>query len=250
MAQIPRLFLDADYMPGMLLPCTHLQAHYLRQVLRLNENAEVEIFNGRDGSWRAHLRAMGKKDAQLELAATPRRSQQPVPDVWLVCSPLRQNRLDWLVEKATELGVARICPIVTQRSAVRQINGDRLRQITIEAAEQCDWDAIPVLAELQTLPQCLGAWPKDRPLLLADETGQGKPAKEILSAIRTPLAIAIGPEGGWTEEELAMLSSQSMVQRIGLGPRILRAETAAIALLSALLASTGAWDAAPRFAQE
>jgi 16S rRNA (uracil1498-N3)-methyltransferase len=250
MATLHRLYLPVAFSPAAILPCSQPQAHYLRSVLRLSDGAELEVFNGVDGAWRASLQAVGKKDAQLQLATAARAPLQPVPDVWLICAPLRQNRLDMLVEKATELGVAKILPVLTQRCSVRQVNVERLRQISIEAAEQCGRDAIAEIAPLTSWADLLGNWDTARPLLMADETGHGKPATEVLKETPLPLAVAIGPEGGWTPEELALANQFASVRKISLGPRILRAETAGIAALSVVLASVGDWAQAPRFGQE
>jgi 16S rRNA (uracil1498-N3)-methyltransferase len=152
-----------------------------------------------------------------------------------------------LVEKATELGVARIVPVRMQHSSVRQANEERLRQIAIEAAEQCGRDTVPEIAPLQDFTSLLGQWPAARPLLMADEAGIGSPPAALLPNLRPPLAVLIGPEGGFSLGEQALLRGQPSVQGMTLGPRILRAETAGIAALSVVLAWCGDWHEKPRF---
>lgn len=244
---LTRLYIPADLGAHATLACTPDQAHYLRHVLRLEAGADIELFNGRDGTWRARYEPLGKRDAQLRLGEAARTAQRPVPDLWLLAAPLRQNRFDMLVEKATELGVARIQPVLTERTSVRATKPERLRSIAIEAAEQCERDAIPEIGELTPLAQILGAWDAARPLLVADETGGGQPAAKLLSGLALPLALLVGPEGGWSPAELALLRRCDFVRAFGLGPRILRAETAGIAALSCILALCGDWDEPPRF---
>ncbi len=243
----PRLYLTADLTPNAVLPCDAPQAHYLRHVLRLEAGAGLVVFNGRHGTWQARFEPLGKREGQLVLQAAPSAAQRTVPDIWLVASPLRQNRFDLMVEKATELGVARILPILAERSAVRATKTERLRQIAIEAAEQCERDGIPAIAELTSLPNLLGAWNPTRSLFLADETGGGQPPAQALAGKAPPLAVLIGPEGGWSPQEIALLRDLPFVHGLSLGPRILRAETAAIAALSCAFALCGDWAEAPRF---
>ncbi len=244
---LTRLYIAAEFGAQATLACTSEQTHYLRHVLRLETGAELELFNGRDGTWRARYEPLGKRDAQLVLDAAPRVAQRRVPDIWLLAAPLRQNRFDMLVEKATELGVARIQPVLTERTSVRATKTERLRSIAIEAAEQCERDAIPEVMEITPLTQILGAWDATRPLIVADETGGGQPPARLLPGLAPPLALLIGPEGGWSPAELALLQRCDFVRGLSLGPRILRAETAGIAALSCLLTFCGDWNDAPRF---
>jgi 16S rRNA (uracil1498-N3)-methyltransferase len=167
------------------------------------------------------------------------RDRETVPDLWLLFAPIKRGRIDWIVEKATELGAARLVPVITQRTIVDRVNIDRLRANMIEAAEQCERTALPALVEPRKLEALLGEWPADRALLFADEQG-GEPLSQV--AARGPAAILIGPEGGFTDEEGTRIRSLPQARPVSLGPRILRAETAALAAVSIWMAAAGDWD--------
>ncbi len=207
------------------------QAHYLRSVLRLGPGDEVALFNGRDGEWRACIDTIGKGWASLEL--TEQSLPQPIePDIWLLFAPIKRGRVDFLVQKATELGVGTLLPATTRRTVVDRINLVRLGTTAAEAAEQCSRLSVPVLEPVQPLEKILASWPEERRLLFCDEAG-GPPAIEAMMGHgEGPWAILIGPEGGFNPDESRALRQYPFVVPMSLGPRILRAETAAIAALS------------------
>ncbi len=236
MAATARLHVAAALNAGAEIPLPEDQAHYLRHVLRQEVGAQLLLFNGRDGEWQAEIARFGKRDGSLRVREQTRR-QQNGPDLWLLFAPIRQGRLETIVEKATELGAARIIPVLTRRCQVRQVNPARLLANAREAAEQCerlDLPEIPPLAELQS---ALGAWPQDRPLYVCLERAQARPLAEAITP--GPAALLVGPEGGFAPEEANWLAGLPFVVPVGLGPRILRAETAAIAGLALLMAASG-----------
>lgn len=234
----PRLFVDEALAPGPRR-VEGAPAHYLLSVMRLKAGDPVKLFDDRTGEWLAVVGETGRRD--LTLNVTDRlRPREPVPDLWLCAAPLKKGRVDWLAEKACELGVARLRPVVTRRTVVDRPNADRLRAHLIEAAEQCDRTALPELAEPAKLPALLRDWPADRALFFADETG-GEPALAAMAACPGPAAILIGPEGGFDDEERAMIRALPQAVAIALGPRILRADTAAAAAVSLWMAAAGDW---------
>lgn len=240
-----RLFIDADLAHGLRLSLDDGQSHYLMNVLRLDDGADVRLFNGRDGEWRARLVRIDRRKFAAEVYECTR-PQTSLPDFWLVFAPIKGHRLDMIIEKATELGAARLCPVWTSRTAVSRVNLDRMRAQAIEAAEQCERLHLPRLDEPTKLEALLGAWPQDRRLYFADEAGD---APFALSAFANHpkgdgAALLIGPEGGFSSDERARLRRMSFVQAITLGPRILRADTAAIAALTLLQAAAGDWPSA------
>jgi 16S rRNA (uracil1498-N3)-methyltransferase len=213
-------------------------ANYLANVLRLGPGAQVKLFDGLTGEWLAEIVEAGRKRVSLHVGGRLREREQ-VPDVWLLFAPIKRGRIDWLVEKATELGAARLVPVVTQRTIVDRLNLDRLRAHAIEAAEQCERTSVSELAEPVKLNALLDEWPAGRSLYFADEAG-GEP---LLDAARTaPAAILIGPEGGFTVEERSAIRSVPQAKPVSLGPRILRADTAAIAALALWMAAAGDWN--------
>jgi 16S rRNA (uracil1498-N3)-methyltransferase len=214
-------------------------AHYLATVMRAKPGDPVKLFDDRSGEWLATVVTAGKRELTLEIERCLR-PREPVPDLWLCAAPLKKGRVDWLAEKACELGVARLVPVVTRRTIVDKPNGDRLRAHLIEAAEQCDRTALPTLAEPVKLPALLRDWPVERALFFADETG-GAPAFDTMRGHQGPAAILIGPEGGFDDEERALVRAHPAAAPITLGPRILRAETAAAAAVSLWMAAAGDW---------
>lgn len=233
----PRLHVDADLATSADIRLSGPQAHYLLNVMRLKAGAPVRLFDDRSGEWLATIAEATKRD--LVLALDKRLAErETVPDLWLLAAPLKRGPFEWLIEKATELGVARILPVVTQRAVVDRINPDRLRATAIEAAEQCGRTALPSIASPVPLGRMLADWPPDRPLLFADETG-GEP---IAGVVRPgPAAILIGPEGGFTHQERDAIRGLPGALGVSLGPRILRAETAAAAAISVWMANAGDW---------
>ena len=231
----PRLFLAQPLAAGGEVRLEGDRAHYLRTVLRLREGLPVRLFNAAHGEWRASLQAVGRHEVRL-LVETPLRPPRPEPGPTLVLAPIRRNRLDWLVEKATELGAAALVPVITRRTVVRPEHADRLRAIATEAAEQCERLSVPALADPQPLPAWLAARDGGRPLVLADEAGEGRDLAEVARRLGREVLMLVGPEGGFAPEERELLRAAPGVVPVSLGPRILRAETAACYLLAA-------WDA-------
>ena len=219
-------------------------AHYLANVLRLQAGAQVKLFDDRTGEWLAELTEIGRKRVAASVARRLR-PREPVPDLWLLFAPIKRGRIDWLVEKATELGVARLAPVITRRTIVERLNLERLRAHSIEAAEQCERTALPELDAPVALDRALRDWPADRTLYFADEGG-GAPLAE--AAAPGPGAILVGPEGGFTEDEREAIRAVRQARPVSLGPRILRADTAALAAISLWMATAGDWavPASPR----
>lgn len=236
-ASTPRLFVDQTLADGATLTLDGAQANYLGNVMRLKAGDPVRLFDDRSGEWVAEVADTAKRSITVRLTGKLR-EREDVPDLWLLFAPIKKGPIDWLVEKATELGVAKLQPVITQRTIVDRLNLDRLRANTIEAAEQCDRTALPELAEPVKLPALLKAWDAKRALLFADETG-GLALGEIAES--GPTAILIGPEGGFTPDERAMIRATPAAVGISLGPRILRAETAAAAAISAWMSKAGDW---------
>jgi 16S rRNA (uracil1498-N3)-methyltransferase len=234
---LPRLFVDQELSEGASVT---VEGTYLGAVLRLAPGDKVKLFDDRSGEWLAKIAQAGKKRATL-LIGERLREREAVPDLWLLFAPIKRGRIDWLVEKATELGVARLQPVVTRRTIVERLNLERLRAHAIEAAEQCERTALPELAEPRKLEAVLKDWPDDRALYFADESG-GEPFVPAPG----PAAILIGPEGGFTDEERAAIRALPQVRPVSLGPRILRADTAALAAISLWMAAAGDWRSQPR----
>ncbi len=234
-SSLPRLFVDQSLAPGLALSLDGPPANYLVNVLRLGPGAQVKLFDDRTGEWLAQIVEAGRK--RIALSVTRHlRDREPVPDLWLLFAPIKRGRIDWLVEKATELGVARLVPVLTRRTIVERLNLDRLRAHVVEAAEQCERTALTELAEPEKLAALLAGWPAERALYFADETG-GEPLRPGPG----PAAILIGPEGGFTDEERSAIRSVEQARAIGLGPRILRADTAALAAVALWMGASGDW---------
>lgn len=235
----PRLFVEAVLADGLELAVSGPQAHYLISVMRLKPGAPVKLFDNVTGEWLAEAAMIGKRDLILRVNGRLR-EREDVPDIWLLAAPIKKARLDLLAEKACELGVARYQPVTTRRTIIERLNLERLRSHMIEAAEQCGRTALPELAEPAKLVALLKSWPADRVLFFADEAG-GAPFAGAAASRHGPAAILIGPEGGFDNEERAMIRALPQTVPISLGPRILRAETAAIAALSIWMGSAGDW---------
>ncbi len=235
-SSLPRLFVDEALSQGLALTLDGPQANYLAAVMRLRVGDRVKLFDDRTGEWLAELTDAGKKRVTLAVGVRLR-EREAVPDLWLLFAPIKRGRIDWLVEKATELGVARLVPVMTRRTIVDRLNLDRLRAHAIEAAEQCERTALPDLADPEKLGALLAAWPEGRTLFFADEQG-GEPLATIAAA---PAAILIGPEGGFTDEERDAIRALPQVRAVSLGPRILRADTAALAAVSLWMGAVGDW---------
>ena len=241
-----RLFVDVPLAEAVAVALGRDQSHYLASVMRAKIGEDALLFNGQDGEWRARIDGLGKSAAILvPLART--RAQTLAPDLWLLAAPLKKDRTDLVAEKAAELGVSRLWPVFTRRTNAGRVNTDRLRAHLTEAAEQCERLSVPELAEPAALDKVLAEWPAERSLLFLDESGAGRPLARVLSDLPPgPLALLVGPEGGFAPEERALIAAKPFARPVGLGPRILRAETAAIAGLALIQALAGDWDAAPR----
>jgi 16S rRNA (uracil1498-N3)-methyltransferase len=238
-----RLYMTQPLMPGATLELAPGPAHRLRTVLRLGSGAGVAAFNASDGEWLCRIAEIDRNRVLLKAEHLLRPAEpEPEPELWLLFAPIKRARLDWLVEKATELGVGALLPVWTRRTQIERLNLDRLRAHVVAAAEQCQRLSVPELHEPQALDRVVGGWPAGRRLVVCDETGAGEPIAEVAARLGPgPMALLTGPEGGFAETELDYLGKFSFVSRVGLGPRILRADTAALAALAVLQANAGDW---------
>ncbi|MCA8928262.1 MAG: 16S rRNA (uracil(1498)-N(3))-methyltransferase [Alphaproteobacteria bacterium] len=245
----PRLFVDATLAPGAAVALGPEQTHYLLRVMRRGPGAEVLLFNGRDGLWRARVAGDDRRRATLQLAERLR--PQPAADgPWLAFGVPKRPALEWILQKGTELGATKFLPVASARAMAERLNPDRLARIVIEAAEQCERLDLPTIEPVQRLGDLLAAWPPDRTLLWCDEQGGGVPIADALDGLYgpdetappRPWGLMIGPEGGFASGELDGLGEVSFVSRVALGPRVLRAETAAIAALAIGQALAGDGD--------
>jgi 16S rRNA (uracil1498-N3)-methyltransferase len=236
-----RLFVEDRLVEGATLACTPEHANYLRNVLRLMQGDAVLVFNGRDGEWHAELATAGKRAVTLAIGRQTR-AQERGPDIDYLFAPLKRARLDYMVQKATEMGVARLRPIITRRTTPERINLERMRANAIEAAEQCGILGIPEVHAAAKLELAIAGWDATRPLVFCDEDSEETcPFTALARLAPGPLAVLVGPEGGFDPVERELLSSQPFVTRISLGPRILRADTAAVAALALVNATLGDW---------
>jgi 16S rRNA (uracil1498-N3)-methyltransferase len=237
----PRLYVDAPLEHGALVALAAPQQHYLTHVLRLQAGGRILAFNGRDGEWVARLEAT-KRAAALRIG-TKTREQTAASDLHYLFAPLKAARLDYMVQKAVEMGVSRLQPVLTRHGQVARINVARMRANAIEAAEQCGILTLPQIDEAETLPRVLAAREPGRCLVFCDEDAEVADPLAALAAVpaRTPLAVLVGPEGGFAEDERAALLRLPNIVRLALGPRILRADTAAVAALALLQAVVGDW---------
>ena len=239
--KLQRLFVTGDLLSGTSLTIEGQKAHYIVNVLRMAEGAELLVFNGRHGEWRARLAARSKKSATLTLAEQTR-PQPPLPDLVYCFAPLKQGRLDYLVQKAVEMGAGVLQPMITQHTQVARIGADRIEANAVEAAEQCGVLTIPETREAVRLERLLAGWPPDRRLIFCDEDASTNNPLPALSAIaERKLGLLVGPEGGFSEDERRQLRALPFVTAIPLGPRILRADTAAVAALALIQATIGDW---------
>ena len=234
---LPRLFVRTPLSAGASLVLDAAQANYLGNVMRLGIGAELLLFDGQSGEWLAHVSEAGRKSMSLTVERRTREAES-VPDVWLAFAPVKRAQTDWLVEKATELGAARLLPVMTQRTIAERVKLERLEAITIEAAEQCGRTRLPEIATPLGLKPLLELRDERRRVYFADEGGGEVAAHAFEPA---PALILIGPEGGFTDEERRLIRAAPNAVPISLGPRILRAETAALAALAAYMAVAGDW---------
>jgi len=242
-----RLYVDHPLGPGQTVDLSRDQANYLFNVMRLSRGAEVALFNGRDGEWRAEVAEAGKRGGRLTCVAQTAPLVLP-PDLWLLFAPIKKARTDFIVEKAAEMGAARIVPVQTEFTNAERIRQDRLQAHAVEAAEQCGGTFVPEVGGLHRLDAVLADWPGDRRLIVCDEArAGGTAAVPDLTAGGADReegarwAILIGPEGGFSEAERTRLHALPFVTPIALGPRILRADTAAVAALTLFQALLGDW---------
>jgi 16S rRNA (uracil1498-N3)-methyltransferase len=241
----PRLYIDAPLAAGARLALEPGQANYLKNVLRLKAGDGVLVFNGRDGEWRTSLAESGKRSAALMVNEQTRPQTTPL-DLHYLFAPLKHARLDYMVQKAVEMGASRLQPITMQHSQVPRINLERMRANAIEAAEQCGILSIPEIAEPMSFERMIATREPERVLVFCDETADVRDPVAALEAVRKdtaplPLAVLIGPEGGFAEQERAALGKLPNLVRLALGPRILRADTAAVAALALVASVLGDW---------
>lgn len=250
---IPRLFVTAALGPGQRVALDGDRTHYIKNVMRRALGDEVGLFNGQDGEWLGRIDTYGKSSAGIVLEVQ-RRPQVASPDVWLAFAPVKRARIDFIAEKATELGASVLWPVMTRRAEASRVNTERLTNIAIEAAEQAERLDVPAVRDAVQLEKMLAEWPRDRMLFVCAEAGAARPIAEAVTAHRgAPAGFLIGPEGGFAPAELDALRKLPFVVAIGLGPRLLRAETAAVVALACwqALAGDGATaDSRPPFRNE
>src|SRR5262245_61848598 len=239
--RMQRLYVPHDLKQELDIEADPQQGHYLVNVLRLTEGAQLLVFNGRDGEWLARIAAVGKK--RVALAPVAQTRTQPVhPDLVYCFAPLKQGRLDYLVQKAVEMGAGVLQPVITQHTQMSTVGMDRLNANVTEAAEQCGILAIPRICAIMKLGRVLSGWEPERRLIFCDESADTNNPVPVLNTITgRKLGLIVGPEGGFSEEERRQLRSLAFVTPIPLGPRILRADTAAVAALAIIQATIGDW---------
>jgi len=272
-----RLYINHPLSPGALIMLDAARAHYLLHVMRKKSGDTIAVFNGEHGEWIAEIEQPSKKSVSLSLRSQLS-AQRPTPDLWLAFAMIK-NKSELVVEKATELGVSRLLPIVTQHAVVKNINMEKLQAHAIEAAEQCERHDVPEITPYNSLAMMLGEWPADRTLLYGDESGGGESLDVILNTrhsafskvkeqnlfhgmdppqslsasqddVTTKLALLIGPEGGFSADEHRILQSFPQATPFSMGPRILRADTASVAALACVQMHVGDWHLKPHFKQE
>ena len=239
MAKI-RLYVEHPLGAGQSVPLSRDQAHYLFGVMRLGLGNAVALFNGCDGEWQAEVVEAGKRAGRLECRVQSAPQRMP-PDLWLMFAPIKKARTDFIVEKAAEMGAAKICPVQTEFTNSERIRQDRLQAHAVEAAEQCGGVFVPEVKELARLDRILTEWPEGRQLMFCDEALAGSSFVLPDSLAGAPWAILIGPEGGFSESERERLRDLDFAHPVALGPRILRADTAAVAALTLWQVQLGDW---------
>jgi 16S rRNA (uracil1498-N3)-methyltransferase len=240
-----RLYVTADLAAGPLPLCKD-HSHYVATVMRARSGDEVLLFNGRHGEWRGRFDSVAKNAVTVAVEEQTR-PQAAEADLWLVAAPIKKDCIDLVAEKAAELGASALWPVFTRRTVATRVNTVRLAAHMREAAEQCERLTVPEVMEPAPLDKVLAGWDARRTLLFMDESGGGPPLAQLLATLPDgPLAVLVGPEGGFAPEERAALAKLSFARAVGLGPRILRAETAAIAALAVVQAVRGDWTRAPR----
>lgn len=240
-----RLFIEASLAGGTEIVCDHAKANYLLNVLRLGDGDSILVFNGIDGEWRAEVMVAGKRGCRLRVVGL-NRVQEDGPDIDYLFAPLKRARLDYMVQKAVEMGVSRLRPVLTRHTVAERVNGDRMRANAIEAAEQCGILRLPTVEPPRSLDKVLADWPAARPLIFCDEAAEQADPIAVLSRVpRGPVAVLIGPEGGFAAVERERIRALPAAVAISLGPRIMRADTAAVAALALVDAVLGDWRTPP-----
>lgn len=243
--RMQRIFVDTPLAAGASVDTTPQQAHYLANVLRMREGAELLVFNGRDGEWQAEIDETGKKSVRLALGARTR-PQTPAPDLLYCFAPLRKGRLDYMVQKAVEMGAGVLQPVLTHHTQTPRVNTARLQANALEAAEQCGILSIPPLRDPVKLEELLSRWEPGRRLVFCDEDSPNdNPLSALEKISESRLGLLVGPEGGFSDAERKRLCREPFVTAIPLGPRILRADTAAVAALAVIQAAIGDWISRP-----
>jgi 16S rRNA (uracil1498-N3)-methyltransferase len=235
-----RLYVTGDLGANGTVALDEGPSHYLLHVLRAKPGNRVLLFNGRDGEWLAEIGQASKRGATA-ICLNRTRAQASEPDVWLAFAPVKKTPADYLVQKATELGASRLLPVFTRRTIVTRVNLERMAANAAEAAEQSERLTVPEFREAVNLDKLLASWPKERRLYFCDEGGDARPLAEVAHGASGPAAILTGPEGGFDPTERDMLRAQPFVVPVTLGPRILRADTAALAALSVWQSVAGDW---------
>lgn len=239
--RLQRLYLTDDLAAGAAVEAGREQSHYLAHVLRMREGAELLVFNGRDGEWLARVAGVGKRAVQL-VPVERTRPQPPRPDLVYAFAPIKAGRLDYLVQKAVEMGAGVVAPVITRHTQIARVGIERLRANAVEAAEQCGILAIPHVEEAVRLDALLAGWDQGRRLIFCDEGAEGdNPLPALQAVAERRLGLLVGPEGGFSEDERRHLHALPFVTAIPLGPRILRADTAAVAALAVIQATIGDW---------
>lgn len=240
-----RLYVDTLLAQGEPIALNVDQSHYLSNVMRLKVGEAIAVFNGRDGEWQTEIVETTKRQVTLR-ALNQVRQQQTEPDLWLAFAPIKKARLDFIAQKATELGVSRLIPVMTRRTIVDRVKTDRMAANAIEAAEQCERLTVPTIGEPIKLEKLLAGWPADRRIMFCDEDLSGAAAHTVLAGQFSktapgPWAILIGPEGGFDDHERGLIRAQPNCITVSLGPRVLRADTAAMAAISLWQSALGDW---------
>jgi 16S rRNA (uracil1498-N3)-methyltransferase len=240
--RLQRLFVPHDLSAGAAFETDRDQTHYLAHVLRMTEGAELLVFNGRDGEWSARVAAVARKSVRL-IVGDMTRPQPPTPDLVYAFAPLKAGRMDYLVQKAVEMGAGVLQPVITQHTQVSKPSVDKIGANVVEAAEQCGVLAVPPVRHPLKLERMLADWEADRRLIFCDEDAStNNPLPALRALERGKLGLLVGPEGGFSDDERRMLRALPYVTAIPLGPRILRADTAAVAALAVIQATIGDWD--------
>lgn len=237
----PRLYVEAPLEADRTFELDRAQAHYLGNVMRLKHNDMVRVFNGQDGEWLCKITDIGKHRCELS-AAEKLRAQAPIPDVHYLFALLKHSRLDYMIQKATELGASSLQPVTTAYTNVTRVKADRMRANAIEAAEQCNLLGVPKVSEPVPFRKLLSDWDQNRHIIFCDENSEVTSPHEALRQLPSgPLAVLIGPEGGFSEDERTQLLNSSFVTAISLGPRVMRADTAGTAVLALVQSVLGDW---------